>query len=101
MFFLGGGLERHTAKKKPEKTCQIRAASCRLLLRTVTEEFLVYDLPGFAGDVGGVVGILLGTSVLALYDHVHQLVRYLRGSRVSGREEDRTREAETTPQDST
>ncbi len=32
------------------------------------EEYLVYDLGSLAGDVGGVIGILLGTSVLALYD---------------------------------
>ncbi len=35
---------------------------------TVREEFLVYDLAGLAGDMGGMVGMLLGASVLGLYD---------------------------------
>ncbi len=32
------------------------------------EEFVIYDLGSLGGDVGGILGMLLGTSVLALYD---------------------------------
>lgn len=38
------------------------------------KEFLVYDLASFAGDVGGIVGMLLGTSVIALYDGANHLL---------------------------
>ena len=40
------------------------------LCRTVRSEFLVYDGWSLAGDVGGMVGMLLGTSCLAFYDQV-------------------------------
>ncbi len=39
--------------------------------RIVKEEFLIYDLESLAGVLGGILGMLLGTSVLALY-HICQ-----------------------------
>ena len=36
--------------------------------RTVKSEFLAYDLGSLVGDLGGMVGMLLGASILALYD---------------------------------
>ncbi len=35
---------------------------------TYRSEFKVYDLSDLAGDAGGMVGMLLGMSILALYD---------------------------------
>ncbi len=40
-------------------------------------EFLAYDSWSLAGDVGGMVGMLLGMSILALYDKFYHLVRLL------------------------
>ena len=39
--------------------------------RTVRREYLAYDAINLAGDVGGMIGMLLGASVLALYDMAH------------------------------
>ena len=43
--------------------------------RTIKEEYLIYDLKSLAGDVGGVIGILLGASVLTLYDAVQKFLK--------------------------
>ncbi len=37
---------------------------------THREEFLVYDSGSMAGDVGGLLGILTGASILAMYDYL-------------------------------
>ena len=37
---------------------------------TVTSEYLVYDLADLAGDIGGIMGMLLGASLLTWYDWV-------------------------------
>ena len=37
-------------------------------VRSVSTEFLVYDAGSLAGDVGGMLGMLLGASFLTLYD---------------------------------
>ncbi len=37
-------------------------------LLTKVSEYKVYDLADLAGDVGGMVGMLLGLSILAVYD---------------------------------
>ncbi len=39
-------------------------------------EFLAYDGWSLAGDVGGMVGMLLGMSILALYDTSRQFVKF-------------------------
>ncbi len=44
---------------------------------TVEKEYLVYDAAAFAGDVGGMGGILLGISVVAVYQEAAELVRAL------------------------
>ncbi len=35
---------------------------------TVTSEYLVYDVADLAGDIGGIMGMLLGASLLTWYD---------------------------------
>ncbi len=49
-------------------------------IRTVRHEYLLYDLGSLAGDVGGMLGLLLGASALAFYDALHQM-----GTRVLAR----------------
>ncbi len=41
--------------------------------RTVRTEHLVYDWTSLSGDVGGMMGLLLGLSVLAIYDGALEL----------------------------
>ncbi len=36
--------------------------------RIVKEEYLIYDVESLVGDAGGVIGMLLGASLLGLYD---------------------------------
>ena len=43
------------------------------------KEFLLYDFGGLAGDVGGMVGMLLGASVLQSYGFfVERIIRCLK-----------------------
>ena len=42
---------------------------------TVVKEYLVYDLGDLAGDVGGMGGMLLGVTVLTVYDSATKFVR--------------------------
>ena len=39
--------------------------------RKINEEVLVFDMGAFIGDIGGYVGLLLGYSLLSLFDSVH------------------------------
>ncbi len=58
---------------------------CRLNIKLVmyTEqydreiEFVTYDANSFIADVGGFLGLLLGSSMLAIYDHGVQAARTL------------------------
>ncbi len=49
----------------PTLTLNLRAAKPYMTYRS---EFLVYDLGSLAGEVGGMIGILLGASMLTMYD---------------------------------
>ncbi len=51
-----------------------------------SEEFLVYDEESLMGDVGGMVGMLMGVSILAIYETVYIFVRkiMLKTMRVTG-----------------
>ena len=42
---------------------------------TVREEYYVNDVNGLLGNVGGMVGVLLGASILTLADYVMELMR--------------------------
>ncbi len=55
---------------------QISTILICVIFRVVKEEFLIYDLTSFAGDVGGMVGMLLGTSVITLYDAFQKALNY-------------------------
>ncbi len=49
---------------------------------TQRQEFMVFDAGAMAGDVGGLLGILTGASVLAMYDYLiefgNRIKSYLR-----------------------
>ncbi len=47
------------------------------LCRLVQEEFLVYDLSSLSGDVGGMVGMLLGASALAVFDAAKEAASWI------------------------
>ena len=38
------------------------------------EQYLIYDLNSFIADVGGYMGLLLGSSILSLYDEAERLI---------------------------
>ena len=38
------------------------------------EEYLIYDFNSFIADVGGYMGLLLGSSILSLYDEAERLI---------------------------
>ncbi len=50
--------------------------------RTLKREYLLYDLGSLAGDVGGMVGMLLGASALAFYDTACKFAKRVLRSRV-------------------
>ena len=39
------------------------------------EQYIIYDFNSFIADVGGYMGLLLGSSILSLYDEVERLFR--------------------------
>ena len=43
----------------------------------VHEEYIVYDFNSFIADVGGYMGLLLGFSILGLYDEFQKVLREL------------------------
>ncbi len=45
----------------------------------ISEEFLVYDEESLLGDVGGMVGVLMGVSILAIYETVFNFVSNMAG----------------------
>ncbi len=55
------------------------------LFVTVSSEYLSYDWEAAAGDFGGMLGMLLGASCLALYDsiaiHIAKLRKLLKTQR--------------------
>ncbi len=54
--------------------------------RIIKEEYVVYDLESLAGDAGGIMGMLLGASALAMYDSVLQTgLRFILGRLIGGR----------------
>ena len=42
------------------------------------EQYIIYDFNSFIADVGGLLGLLLGSSALSLYDEIESLFRTLR-----------------------
>ena len=38
------------------------------------EQYIIYDLNSFIADVGGYMGLLLGSSILSLYDETERLI---------------------------
>ena len=38
------------------------------------EQYVIYDLNSFIADVGGYMGLLLGSSVLSLFDEIESLI---------------------------
>ncbi len=44
--------------------------------RTMRREYVVYNAAALLGDVGGMVGMLLGASALGLYDLAHRAVSH-------------------------
>ena len=46
------------------------------------EQYLIYDFNSFIADVGGYMGLLLGSSILSLFDEIESFLRtLLRSSR--------------------
>ena len=41
------------------------------------EQYIIYDTDSFFADVGGFTGLLLGSSLLSLYDEIERLLRKL------------------------
>lgn len=42
--------------------------------RNIKEEVLVFDFAAFIGDIGGYVGLLLGYSLLSLFDSIYDYI---------------------------
>ncbi len=43
----------------------------------ISEEFLVYDEESLLGDMGGMVGMLMGVSILTMYEAVYNFVKHI------------------------
>ena len=48
--------------------------------RTIVEEeqYVIHDLYSFFADIGGYMGLLLGSSLLSLYDEAVGLLKFLK-----------------------
>ena len=44
------------------------------------EQYLIYDYNGFIADIGGYMGLLLGSSILSLFDLAEKFLRALHKS---------------------
>ena len=63
--------------------CQGGNESCNLILRPEIndrsydekKQYVVYDFNSFIADVGGFMGLLLGFSLLSLYDELTKILR--------------------------
>ena len=42
------------------------------------EQYYVHNLYGFLADIGGYMGLLLGSSLLSLYDEAAGLMKFLK-----------------------
>ena len=79
-----GKLETTLVKKTGWLGCKA-AGICNLDLKLeipqheityqVTQQYFVYDFDSFIADVGGFMGLLLGFSILSLYDELENLLR--------------------------
>ena len=82
------GLEYHR-NDAVWQMCQGGNESCNLILRPEIndrsydekKQYVVYDFNSFTADVGGFMGLLLGFSILSIYDELTNILRRLkRGS---------------------
>ena len=47
-------------------------------------QYVIYDFNSFIADVGGLMGLLLGFSILSIYDEVEKMLRKIKYKSILG-----------------